>query len=158
MASRPGRAARISASSAVRSTSVAVAIAVDSEQDPRLDLAEAVDDRAGAELRGARGPGRAEARHRQEADDRLGDVRQECRDAVAGSDPEGDESGPAAGDLVPKLGGRQVRRSARLGPAGDDDLVGSTAGQSQGVLGVVEGRAGEPPRPGHRRVGQAHVR
>ena len=55
---------------------VAVPVAVDREQHLRLDLAEPVDHAAGAELRRAARPDRAERRGRQERDHRLRHVRE----------------------------------------------------------------------------------
>src|SRR5581483_10700374 len=52
----------------------AVAVAVDCEEHLGLDLGEAVDDAANAELRRAARPGRAQARAAEEGGDRLGDV------------------------------------------------------------------------------------
>ena len=63
---------------------VAVAVAGDGEQHLRLELAEPVEHAADAELRRAGRPDRAEARGREEGDERLRDVRQVRDDAVAG--------------------------------------------------------------------------
>jgi hypothetical protein len=52
-----------------------VSVPVDREQDLRLDLAEPIHDRTDAELGRARRPDGAEARRREERDDRLRDVR-----------------------------------------------------------------------------------
>ena len=66
----------------------AVAVAVDREEDLRLDLREAVDHRARAELgRGAR-PDRPQGGRREERDERLGNVRHVCDDTVAAADAE----------------------------------------------------------------------
>src|SRR5207253_2597404 len=59
-----------------------VAVAVDREQHLRLDLREAVDDAADAELGRAARPDRADARAAEEGRDRLGDVREVRGDAV----------------------------------------------------------------------------
>ena len=61
----------------------AVAVAVDREQHLRLDLREAVDHAAAAELGRRRRPDRAERGRGEERRDRLRDVRQVGRDAVA---------------------------------------------------------------------------
>ena len=53
----------------------AVAVAVDGEQDGRLDLLEAVQDAAGAEVGGAGGPHGADGGGGQERDDGLRHVR-----------------------------------------------------------------------------------
>ena len=55
---------------------VAEAVAADRQQHGRLELREAVDDAARAELGRAARPDRAEARRRRERHQRLGDVRQ----------------------------------------------------------------------------------
>lgn len=67
----------------------AVAVAVDGEQDDRLDLLETVEDAAGAEVGGAGGPHAADRGGGQQGDDRLRDVGQVAADPVAGADPEG---------------------------------------------------------------------
>ena len=87
--SSPGISAAI-ASTIVGAVEVApaVAVAVDREQDLRLDLREAVDHAAGAELRRRRGPDRAQRGGGEEGGDRLEDVRQVGGDAVALADAE----------------------------------------------------------------------
>ncbi len=70
----------------------AVAVAVDGEQEARLDLREAVDDAARAEVGGAARPDRAEARARVEGDGGLEDVGEVRDDAVARADPRARES------------------------------------------------------------------
>ena len=67
---------------------VAVGVAGDREQHLRLDLGDAREHAARAELRRAAGPDRAEARGGDERDERLGHVRQVADDAVAGADAE----------------------------------------------------------------------
>src|SRR4029079_16274304 len=64
----------------------AVAIAVDREQHLRLDLGEAFDDAADAELWRATRPGGADARTAEEGRNRLGDVGEIGGDAVACDD------------------------------------------------------------------------
>ncbi len=65
----------------------AVAVAVDREQDARLDLREPVDDATDPEVGRAARPGSAEAGARMEGDDRLDDVRQVADDPVPRADP-----------------------------------------------------------------------
>ena len=65
----------------------AVAIAVHGEEEPRLDLREAVDDAADAEVGRAARPDRTEARARVEADHGLEHVREVGDDPIARPDP-----------------------------------------------------------------------
>src|SRR6185503_2242137 len=67
---------------------VAEAVAGDREEDLRLELAEPVEDAPRTELGGARRPDSAEAGGGEERDERLGDVRQICDDAVSPADAE----------------------------------------------------------------------
>ena len=78
----------------------AVGVAVDGEEDLGLDLGEAVDDRAGAEVGRAGGPDRADGGGGEEADDGLGAVGQVGGDAVAALDAEGAEAGGEGGDAL----------------------------------------------------------
>ena len=94
---------------------LAVAVAVDREQHLRLDLCEAVDDRAGPELRRARRPDRAQARGRRERDQRLLDVRRVRRDPIALGDTEPAQTGATARDRVDELGPRELTRGTRSG-------------------------------------------
>ena len=150
VASSDGSAARISATS-VRAVDrlVAVAVAVDGEQDARLDLGEPIDHGAHPELRRARRPDRTEAGGREQRDDRLGDVRAGRRRP----DRRGGRRG-AAGRPDSARRRRAARpRSASTGAArlrapDDDDVVVAPAGQAQGVLRVVEvARRGTRSRP-----------
>ena len=86
----------------------AVPVAVDDEQHGRLDLGEAVEHGARAELRRARRPHRAEARGREERDDRLRNVGEKRGHAVAGPDAEAREPGPGARDLIGELVPREL--------------------------------------------------
>ena len=127
---------------------VAVAVAADREQHLRLELAEPVEDAADAELRRARRPDRAEARGREERDERLGDVREVGDDAVAGADAEPLQAGARARDLVAELAERQLDGLARLRVRDDRDGVDVLVA-AEHVLGVVQPRAGEPLGAGH---------
>ena len=133
---------------------LAVAVAVDREQHRRLDLREAVDDRAGAELGRARRPHRAQARGGEERDDRLGDVGQVRGDAIAALHTEAHEPGATARDAVGEVRPRDLRRRPGLAVRHDRHLV-STAGVvvvdgGERVLGVVERAPREPLRARHR--------
>ena len=135
---------------------VAVAVSADGQKHARLDLREAVDDAAGPELRGASGPDRADACGRDEADQRLGDIRHVRDHAIAFSDSEAQKPGPHPAGLLDQLAERELTRTARLRPGHDRDAVAILLEADQ-VLGVVETRAGEPLRAGHRRIGEHAV-
>jgi hypothetical protein len=81
----------------------AVAVAVHGEQDLRLDLGEAVDHRAGAELGRRAGPHRAQGRRGQERRHGLGQVRQVRADAIALPHAELLQPCPDPGDLRAQL-------------------------------------------------------
>ncbi len=132
---------------------VAVPVAGRREQHLRLELAEPVDDAAHAELRRRRRPDRAEARGREERDERLRNVREVADDAVAGADAEPLQSGAGARDLVAQLAVGELDRIARLRMRDDRDLVQVLVAADH-VLRVVQRRAGEPHRSGHRVVAQ----
>ncbi len=136
----------------------AVAVAVDGEQDDRLDLLEAVEHAAGAEVGGAGGPDAAHRGGGEEGDDGLRDVREVAADAVSGADAEGAQFGGEGADLAAQLGPGHGRGLVGLVDVQERRVVrrGSSRG-AQGVLGVVEGRAGEPLRPGHRRGRRARA-
>ena len=125
----------------------AVAIAVDGEQHLRLDLLEPVHDRAGAHVRRAARPDRAEARHREERDHGLRDVRHVGGDAVARFHAEIAQRCRDRGDLPLELGPGHLGRAARLRAGDDRRAIRHTVQES--VLGVVEARALEPLRAGH---------
>ena len=127
---------------------VAPAVAGDREQHLRLELPEPVEHAAHAELRRARRPDRAEARGREEGDERLRDVRQVRDDPVAGPDAEPLQARARARDLLAELAERELRRLARLRVRDDGDRVHVLVA-AEHVLGVVQPRAGEPLRAGH---------
>ncbi len=135
-----------------------VGVAVAGDEHRRLDLREPVDDRARAEVRRARGPDRADTRGREQADDRLGHVRQQGRDPVAAADTEGAQPARHAGDLTGEVsvgqtpgpgsfGSKDDRRAIRIGPCGP-----------QRVTGVIQRGAGEPLHVGHDLAGQDRAR
>ena len=128
---------------------VAIAVATDRQQDGRLELHEAVDDAARAELGGAAREHRAEARRRRERHQRLGDVRHVGDDAVARADAEPLQPGAGARHQVAQLPEGHLDPVARLGVRDDGDLVSAVVGADQ-VLGEVEARAREPGRARHR--------
>ena len=124
----------------------AVAVAVDREQDLGLDLGEAVDDAAGAEVRRAARPDRADARRREEGDDRLGDVGQVGGDAVAGADAELAQPRGDGRDLGAQLAPAQLVELAQLRGVQDRDLVVVLAAED--VLGVVDRAPSNQRAPG----------
>ena len=127
---------------------VAVGVAADGEQHLGLDLAEARQHAARAELRRARRPRRPEAGGGQEGDQRLGDVRQVGGDAVARPDAQAPQAGARQRDLVAQLAEGQLDRLAGLRARDHGHPVGVLVGP-QRVLGVVQPRAGEPLGAGH---------
>ena len=122
---------------------LAVAVAGDREHDLRLEHRETVDHAARAELGRARSPDRAEARRREEGDQRLRNVRQVADDAVAGPDTERPQAGPGRRDLLAQVAEGQLERAAglRARDHGHGVLVALLA---EHVLGVVQPRPGEP--------------
>jgi hypothetical protein len=133
----------------------AVAVAVDRQQDLRLDLREAVDDAAGAELGRRGGPDRPERGGGHEGGDGVGDVREVAGDAVAPADAAGREPGAdlrrARLQVAPRPG---VERAQLRGVADGDAVVRLVAEQ---VARVADLRAREPLRAGHRGVGEDAV-
>ena len=133
---------------------VAVAVAGDRQQDGRLELAEPADDAPRTELRRARRPDGAEARGREEGDERLGDVREIGDDAIAGADAKPLQTRASSRDLLAQVAERQLDRPPGLGPGDDRHGVGVFVA-TEHVLREVEPRAREPlrarhlPRPEH---------
>ena len=135
---------------------IAEAVAVDRQQDRRVELREAVDDAAGAELGRAARPDRADARGRGERDERLGDVRHVGDDALARPDAEPQETRAGARDLLAQIPEGELHALARLRVGDHRDRPGVVVLADE-VLGEVEARAREPgrrpasrPRPGRR--------
>ena len=132
---------------------VAEAVPADRQQHRRLELHEAVDHAAHAELGRAARPDRSEARRCCERDQRLGDVRQVGDDAVARADAEPHEPGPCTRHLLAEVGKRELGRLARLRVRDDRDLVRVLLVAEQ-VLCEVQPRTREPGRAGHRVGGE----
>lgn len=134
----------------------AVAVAVDGEQHDGLDLLEAVEDAAGAEVGGAGGPDPADGGGGEERDDGLGDVGEVAADPVAGAYAEGAQFGGERPDLAAELRPGDGDRLVALVDADQGRLPGAgrVLGGAQGVLGVVEGGAGEPAGARHGAVGE----
>jgi hypothetical protein len=136
----------------------AVAVAVDGDQHRGLHLGEPLADRARAEVWRARRPDRAKAGGGEEADQRFRAVGQHGDDPIAPPHPGGDEPGPRPGDRVAQLRvGERPLHPVLAGEQHRDVAVRAAGTWGQRVLGVVEGRAGEPlcarhlPRTQHRR-------
>ena len=134
---------------------IAVPVAVDGEQHPRLDLGQPVDDRPDAELRRARRPHGARAT-------RWRGTRRSSRGCWAGTRPPGRHGRRRARRSPARQRATASRSSsavsvnalARLRHA-DDDLVRARApGHRQRVLGVAQRRAREPARAGHAGIGE----
>ena len=132
-----------------------VAVAVDGQEHLRLDLREAVDHAARAEVGRAARPDGADRGGGEERRDRLGDVRHVGRHAVALLDAERAQPGGDRRHLLAQLAPGQLGLVAQLARVHDRDAVVGLA--AEGVLGVVDLRAREPLRAGHRAVAE-HLR
>ena len=130
----------------------AIAVAVDRQHHLRLDLREAVDDAAGAEVRRAARPDRAEARGGVEGGDRLGNVGHVGDDAVAAPDAHRLQAGRDAGGLLAQLVPGPLAELAQLGGVADRHAVAGALAED--VLGIGELGAREPLRARHRGVGE----
>ena len=127
----------------------AVAVAIDRQQHLGLDLHEPVDHAARAELGRRRGPDRTDRRARQQARDRLGDVRHVGADAVALADAERPQTRGDPRRLLAQLApGPAGELGTGLGGVQDRDLV--VVATAEDVLGIGDGRARKPLRPRHR--------
>jgi hypothetical protein len=144
----------VDAGDGVRAVEVAavVAVAVDGEQHLRLDLREAVDHAARAEVGRAARPHGADRGGREEGGDRLRDVRHVGRDAVAALHPERAQPGGDPRHLLAQLAPGDLALVAQLARVHDRHAVVGLA--AEGVLGVVELRAAEPHGARHRAVGE----
>ena len=92
----------------------AVAVAVDREHDLGLDLREAVDHAARAELGRGAGPDRADRGGGEEGDERPGDVGHVGHDAVAALNAERAHAACGGRDGVAQLAPRQLALRAQL--------------------------------------------
>ncbi len=125
----------------------AVAVAVDGEEHLGLDLGEAVDDAAHAELRRAARPRRADARAAEEGGDRLGDVREVGGDAIPGLDARLAQRRRDRTRARPQLAPRPLAERAQLRRVADGDL--GVVAAAEDVLRVAEPRSREPLRARH---------
>ena len=130
-----------------------VAVAVHRQQHLRLDLGEAVDHRARAEVRRAARPHRPDRRAGEERGDRLRDVRHVRHHAVAGPDPVGAQPGRDPRGHPLQLAPAHRVELAQLG--GVVDRRGRVVLAAEDVLGVGQRGAGEPLRAGHLRASRA---
>ena len=105
----------------------AVAVAVHRQQHARLDLSEAVDHAARAELRRRARPDRADRGDGQQRDERLGDVRHVGDDAIAAPHAQRAQTGGHLRDLHGELRPRQRVQLAQLRGVQDGDLDWSPA-------------------------------
>ena len=126
----------------------AVAVAVAAEQEFRRQLLQPVERAVGAEVGRAHRPDRPDRRGRQHRDHRLRDVRQIRRHPVAGFYAQRPklrrQRAHIGGEFRPRHAGQRARFAQRQHGVGAGTLM------AQNVLRVVEPRAGEPARAGHR--------
>ena len=127
------------------------AVAVGDEEHRRIDLREAVDHGARAELGRRRRPDRADRDRRQHGHDRLRDVRHVRGDAVSRPHAERAqlrrEHAHRAAELLP----RHLGERAELRAVHERRLAGpGTFLVAQQVFGVVDARAAEPHGARHR--------
>ena len=128
-------------------TLAAVDVPVDGEQHGGLDLGEPVVHGAGAEIRRARRPDRAEAGRGQERHEGLDAVGGERDHAVAAAHADRDEARPRPADQLAQLAAGDRALEAVL-PGVDHRGVRVGAGP-QRLFGVVQRGAREPLRAGH---------
>ena len=136
----------------------AVAVAVDGDQHARLDLGEAVDHRAHAELRCATRPDRSERGGGEEGDECLGDVGRVGDDTIAFTDAELAQCGRAAAHPEAQVVPGQLDGVACLTHGDDGESVWVGRSGRQRLVGVVERRTREPTHVGHLRAGPDRVR
>ena len=135
-----------------------VPVAVAGDEHGRLDLREPVDDAAGAEVGRAGRPDRADAGRGEQADDRLGHVRQQGRDPVAAADAEGAQPPRHPRDLVGELSVGEMSSPGPFGIKNDRRAVGIGPRGPQRVTGVVQRGASEPLHVGHDLADQDRAR
>ena len=124
----------------------AIGIAIGGDQHLRVDLAEAVEDAPGSEIRRGGRPHRTQTGRRQLGDNRLGQVGEICRDPIATADPLIGKPGTHRRDGVMEFAEGQGAPAAALSAAHDGHGVVAFPKQ---VLGIVEAGPGEPAGPGH---------
>ena len=127
---------------------VAVPVARDGEQHRRLELAEAVEHAPRTELWRARRPDRTEARHGEEGDERLRDIREVRDDAVAALHAELLQADAGPRHLLAEVAERQLDRRARLRVRDYRRRAGVLLAADH-VLGAVDQRTREPLGAGH---------
>src|SRR5439155_7375309 len=93
-----------------------VAVAVGAEEHFRLDLAEALEHAVDAEVGRARGPDDSLGNRGEREHPRLGDVRDERRDAVARAQPERKQGLRGARHVAVEIGIGDTAAKARLVP------------------------------------------
>ncbi len=131
----------------------AVAVATRRQQHLGLDLREPIHHAARPEVRRARRPHRPQRRRRQHARDRLHAVGQIGHDTITRPDPTGAQTRRDPRRQLAQLAPRHLAQRLVLtgGEDGDDRRVLA----AKHVLGVVQARPREPPRPRHRLRGRA---
>ena len=131
----------------------AVLVAVDTEHDLGRQLRVAIQHAAGTEIGTAARPDRADAGRRQHRDDGLRRVRQVGNDAVAGLHTQpGAQLGGQDAHLAAELFPGHARQRRALTEVHQRGGVGALV--TQGMLSVVQPRAGKPLRTRHPAVGQ----
>jgi hypothetical protein len=122
-----------------------IAVAVDGEKHPGLDLAEPVEHSALAEIGRAARPGRAQAGRGQHGHDRLREVGHEPRHPVTSPDAHRPERRGEPAHLLAELAVGEHPLPAEFVPEHQRFLV---VGETKQVFGKVEPCAGKPLRPG----------
>ena len=131
-----------------------VGVAVAGDEHRRLDLREPVDHAARAEVRRARRPDRAQAGRGEQADDRLGDVRQQGGDPVATAHSQPGQAARDARHLVRELAVGQAPGPGPFGIKDDRRTVGIRPRGPQRVTGVIQRGTAEPLDVRHDLAGQ----
>ncbi len=124
----------------------AVAVAVDRDQQFRIDLAEAVEHAGAAHVGRAAGPDRADRGAGEKRHRRFRDIRQVGGDAVARLDAERAQAVRHRRDLLPQFAPRQLRQRPQFRLRDDRRLLGfAIVGvKAEYLLGEIQARAVEP--------------
>ncbi len=130
----------------------AVLIAVDADQDLGGELRVAVEHPARAEVRSAAGPDGTDAGRRQHRDHGLRDVGKIRHDALAGLHAEFAKLGGEDTHLAPELFPRHARERHAL--VEEHERVGVRPLVAQGMLRIVQPRAGKPFCARHAALGE----